>query len=537
METPAPPIDTAGPERPNTQGTVPGALAEGEPTQEGPETAPTDDPSPEAQTSLAGPENAVEPRPTGTESRRQQKRAFLRQLGTAALEYADRGNSANVSLPPARTARQRHQLDMVARRAEALRAAQEERARIKKSDTFLAAVGHKTKVTRSWKRSEERHLEQELRQDGIGVAEYRHRTTHLEEMKTGGVHEHTRELAEGEALPLPKTKHIKRLEKGIRKQRHPLERLARTGQRHSWQVEAEPIPGAPTVLLVGGATEGKATQWGLTEAMRKEQLDAYAFDYTTEKAPVDESVEGQRRYQEAKIAQAIEEIDRLADDKKITLFAHSLGAPIAAFAALARPDKVERVVMSSPAGLADDTFPRLAGRFVAETFLRKTNTPTKLGRRQTWQGIKNIATHPLAFLGDAKDASRTPLPEILAELEKQGVEVHITGGNAEAVYPIKRIMKNLVDRSPKTPGGAVDSLPVSGVSSYYATRPKRGSKDMPPEWLNRAANTDQEKEELRQAMEGVKVGTHKLAGEYAGHDQSIIYPRYVAKLVKQLIEK
>lgn len=303
-----------------------------------------------------------------------------------------------------------------------------------------------------------------------------------------------------------------------------------------------PVPGVdlshkPKVLLVGGAGAVQKTLEGTVDAFEDKGLETYSFDPVSKPA-TKRNKRGQKRYQDAKVDQVVGLIDEIADeDEKITLFGHSLGGPVALRAAQQRSDKVERVVLSNSEGFDEGKLPftRLVGRFCLELIGRKNQTWTSQGRRQTWTGLKDMVRHPVAFVGSAKDGARTYAMPVVEELEADGVKVDVITSNFDQVYRPKKV---LAAAKQHARGGQLpdvpDELPFSSISSYFAAKPRLTSRRIPEVLKARVARPD-EINDFRLAMRGVKSRKHRLAGKYAGHDQPIIYPRYAAEVVSQLV--
>lgn len=278
----------------------------------------------------------------------------------------------------------------------------------------------------------------------------------------------------------------------------------------SGQPEALGFQQVPKVLIVGGAGADTEVLSGLNDALTGEGLEAHSFNYYDVSPSLVNGTENQKRYQDTKVAQTVEQIDTIAeDDEKITLFGHSLGGPIALRAALARADKIDRIVLSNSAGLFYDTFLRLAGRFALETILRKNNTLTKNGRTQTLRGAVDIAKNFKSFIGNALDGAHSSSYKDIRALRALGVKIDVLQSNGEIVYPATQVQRALevrADRNAKN-SEVIEALPVDSFSLYYATKKGRS-----------------------------RVRRHSLASKYAGHDQPIIYPKYAARVVAQLVE-
>lgn len=274
-------------------------------------------------------------------------------------------------------------------------------------------------------------------------------------------------------------------------------------EKPTWH-ETNPL-GVRSIVLVGGATEDVATLNGLSDALGQEGFRVISYDQTTTPADVLASDSGYfPRYHAQKVEQLEEIIEEANHEgEKVTLLAHSHGAIFATEAALRHPDKVDRLILSNPAGLFEDTPPGLASRFLVET-ARKTVTPTKLAQKQQYHGTKGIISHPQSFIGDAVDTGHSDIRDNIRLLREAGVRVDALVSAKDQVFSDKRIEKGI------GLGGQVlpEDIVVDGVHWYFTTR------------QNRRGKTKQ----------------HKFASKWAGHDQPIIYPAQTAKLVKQLIE-
>ncbi len=254
--------------------------------------------------------------------------------------------------------------------------------------------------------------------------------------------------------------------------------------------------GNHTILLVGGITEGVATQSALAEALANEDFRVISFDYVAQ--PDESKLPGlhNARYHSAKINQTAEILEKATpEEQKTTLFAHSQGAVMAVEAALRHPDKVDRVILSNPTGLFPDSFARLAGRFSLET-VRKSLTLKREAQRQQVEGVKRITKEPGDFFGDAIDIASSDIREKLKQLKELGIKVDLVVSAKDQVFPW-RLQKEYFDGQDK------EQFDFDSVSTYFNT-----------------------KENGKQ---------HKLASKYAGHDQPIIYPEQTAKLIKQQV--
>lgn len=264
--------------------------------------------------------------------------------------------------------------------------------------------------------------------------------------------------------------------------------------------------GDRTVLLVGGITEGISTLGGLTDALGNEGFRVLSYDQTAKPADVrDETDEYFARYHTNKVEQVGDIIEAAPmNGEKISLFAHSQGAVFAIEAALKHADKVDKVILANPAGLFDDSFKRLAGRFAVET-VRKTFTPTKLAQKQQINGTKSMVSHPKSFLGDAVDIGHGDIRNQIRELRGRGVRVDVLVGAKDQVFPWRLMEKGI------NPDGEIvpEEIVVDSISSYVYNKVKRSGK----------------------------VKQRKFAGKWAGHDQPIIYPKQTARLIKQLLSQ
>ncbi len=263
--------------------------------------------------------------------------------------------------------------------------------------------------------------------------------------------------------------------------------------------------GKETILLLGGITEGQKTQAGFSQALADEGFRVISFDYTHDSAadPSDTDEAYFPRYHTQKVEQTISILDQTArEDEKIILVGHSQGSVMAVEAALARPDKVERLILNNPSGLFSDKFARTAGRFATET-LRKSLTPKKLAMRQQIQGTKDMVAHPKAFLGDAVDISHADIRGGIHRLRALGITVDAFISAKDRVFPGRLILEGISPNQKLKP----EDIVVDSISSYFNTKQSRRGK----------------------------VKQHKFASKWAGHDQSIIYPKQTAKLIKQIV--
>lgn len=254
--------------------------------------------------------------------------------------------------------------------------------------------------------------------------------------------------------------------------------------------------GRHTIVLVGGITEGVRTMSPLAKELGEQGFRVLSFDQVT--GPADSA--GNRlmaRHHTAKTRQ-LGSIIRSAsrtDDEKLTIFSHSQGSVFALEAALAHPNRIERVILSNPAGLFDDAFPMLAGRFAME-LTRKISTPKLHAQRQQIEGTKRMVANPRDFMGDAIDIVRSSVEQQVTDLKQQGVVVDILLSNKDRVFPW-RLQREYFESQHK------DSFDFNSVSMYFNTKP-RGKQ-------------------------------HKFAGKWAGHDQPVIYPEQTARLITQII--
>lgn len=267
-------------------------------------------------------------------------------------------------------------------------------------------------------------------------------------------------------------------------------------QENNWPIHEVNPNGAKTVVLVGGITEGEKTLSPLAQELGKRDYRVISYDQTF--GPADE-IEGRAmmRHHTAKSRQLIDVVQNAqrADDEKLTLFAHSQGSVFALQAALSHPDKVERVILSNPAGFFKDAFPRLAGRFAME-LTRKVATPKLNAQKQQIEGTKRMVAHPRDFMGDALDIYRSSVEQQVADLKEKGVAVDILLSNKDRVFPW-RLQKDYFESQDPA------DYDFNSVSMYFNT-----------------------KESGRQ---------HRFASKWAGHDQPIIYPEQTAALIDQII--
>lgn len=274
------------------------------------------------------------------------------------------------------------------------------------------------------------------------------------------------------------------------------------GKQKDYSLEELNPNGDHTIILVGGVTEGVKTQESFALALAEEQFRVINYDLITQPLDYDHP----KRYHEAKSEQTAELLKRvLADGEKATLFAHSQGAIFAIDAALSHPEHVDRLILANPAGLFEDSFARLSGRFALET-TRKTATAaiSHEARVQQIEGTKAIITKPKSFLGDAVDISNSDIRDRLDKLKELGIPVDIFVSAKDQVFPWRLQKEYFEDQEP-------EEFAFNSVSSYFNTKPKNEHVESP-------------------------ARRHRLAGKWAGHDQNIVYPKQTAKLVKQIVQ-
>ena len=260
---------------------------------------------------------------------------------------------------------------------------------------------------------------------------------------------------------------------------------------HAYQ-ELNP-PDTHTVILIGGATEGIASQQPFAEALLTEGFRVVSYDYVT--SPTD-NTGSSSRYLAAKVNQAADVLKSVANKRgKVTLFGHSLGTIIAIEAALRNPEGIERIILANPAGLFEDSFPRLAGRFALET-VSKTTTLTASAQIKQKEAVKYMAKHPISYIGDAVGIAQSDIRGGLIKLQEAGVEVDLLLSAKDRVFPWRLQQGYFI-------GQDREHFDFNSVSMYFHTKPRR-----------------------RQ---------HRPASNWEGHDQNLFYPEQTARLVSQLV--
>lgn len=133
---------------------------------------------------------------------------------------------------------------------------------------------------------------------------------------------------------------------------------------------------------------------------------------------------------------------------KVDAVSHSEAGVFLAIGAMENSDKFRNLIFVSPAGMIGrDTLARLTRDFtsdiIGQTVKGLFREPRRLGKisRSFWEATKAVLDDPKKTWEEIKSMVNYQIPDLLAELKKQGHGISIIHGVSDKTFPMDRVQK------------------------------------------------------------------------------------------------